>query len=466
MSPIDAKRDTAWIGCIDFGTALSKFAMVRAVDREELTSDDIKPLAIAYRPDVQTINDFLLPSVVYLTKDKVLFGQEAEQTAKREEPSGRLPFTSPKQYLSTHDIEDLDVQLEREIDPNWKFTPRHLLQLFLAYLLERAGSDAGEQGLPWPVKLRIARPAWKAQRAAEGEIALKELVKDGFVLVDILGKNLSAKGGLAQKQALAALKKLKPSTVADPEIFELVGNNQATIREATAAASGSLSHMGRRVIAVAYIGGGTSDFGAFLTGLPKKNVLAEVADSCVTLREAGDHLDMLLQRHILSEAGLSPGHPAAAGAINRLRVFGRQYKERLFEDGTQTIPIGDRLCEINLQKFLNEPEVEAFANELQSHFNNTLSLAVACAREYSTRRTKIPVEFLFTGGGYKLPMVQNLYEKPSIDWEYRLTAPDLASSPEDLDFYAIYRQLAVAIGGAIEQLPQEVAPVKLRRLPS
>src|SRR5262249_48806384 len=139
---------------------------------------------------------------------------------------------------------------------------------------------------------------------------------------------------------------------------------------------------------------------------------------------------------------------------------------RLFEEGAQTIPVGDRRPEISVQKFLDEPDVKAFANELRRHFEKTLSLAVRCAREYSPRRTRIPVDFLFTGGGYKLPMVRDLYAKPSIDWEYRLAEPDLATRPEDLDLHAIYRQLVVAIGGAIEQLPQEVTPVNLERVAS
>src|SRR5262245_5873611 len=127
--PLPAKRDSTWIGCIDFGTALSKFAMVKAVDRAQLRPEHLRPLAIAARPDVTSTKGYLLPSVVFVNDDRLLFGQEAEQAALRAEHSGRQAFVSPKQYLSTHDTEDLDQRLPREIDPTAKFTARDLLTL-------------------------------------------------------------------------------------------------------------------------------------------------------------------------------------------------------------------------------------------------------------------------------------------------------------------------------------------------
>jgi molecular chaperone DnaK (HSP70) len=178
------KRGADWIGCIDFGTALSKFAMVKAVDREDLAPATIRPLAIA-----QTAgrSGLLLPSIIYVTDEHILFGHEAQNAAIRDEASGRRAFVSPKQYLSTFDLDQIDGLLDKDIDPTGKFTPRKLLQLFLAYLLERAAAEAESQQLPWPVPLRLARPAWKAERAEMGEALLKSLVKEGFALAEALG---------------------------------------------------------------------------------------------------------------------------------------------------------------------------------------------------------------------------------------------------------------------------------------
>jgi molecular chaperone DnaK (HSP70) len=462
MTLLTARRDDSWIACVDFGTALSKFAMVAARDRSDLRPEDIKPLAIAARPDVKPRNPYLLPSVVFIGESNVLFGQEAEEAAVQAERSGRHAFTSPKQYLSTHDLEELDQPLPRDIDPTAKFTARTLLKLFLAHLLERAGHDAKRQGLPWPVRLRIARPAWDSQRAQKGEKTLKELVRDAFALVDQLGGKLAAKGGLSRDAARSALRALpSKSTVDDNALFQLDAHGNASVLEATAVATGSIRDTGRRVVAVADIGGGTSDFGAFMTGLRNRHVLAEIADSSGILREAGDVLDMHLRRFILAESGLLEDDPAARGVSNRLRTRARSNKEILFTDGQLAVEVGDDVLEVSLDAFLADEHVAAFSERLRWRFHDTLSVAVSCARGHPQPNGKpTKVEIMLTGGGHTLPMVRALYEKPSVSWAYTDPAPDLAERPGDVDFQAVRRQLAVAIGGAVRDLPTQTAPIR------
>jgi molecular chaperone DnaK (HSP70) len=462
MAWLLAKRDKDWIACVDFGTALSKLAMVAALDRSELGPEHIKPLAIAVRPEFAPRNPYLLPSIVFVDDNALLFGQDAEEAALRVERSGRQAFTSPKQYLSTHDLDELDHKLPREIDPTGKYTARSLLTLFLAHMLERAGHDAAQQKLPWPTPLRIARPAWKEQRGREGEKTLKNLVRNAFALVDQLGAKLAAKGGVPHKTAQSALSTLAKMAVAsDEELFQLDGQGRASVLEATAVAAGSIRHGGRRVVAVADIGGGTSDFGAFMTGLARRNVLAEIAESSGILREAGDVLDMHLRRYILAQAGLLEDDAAARGVANRLRARARSNKEILFNEGQLSVEIGDDILEVTRDGFLADEHVAAFSDRLRSSFNKTLSVAVFCAREHSQPggdRTR--VEIMLTGGGHALPMVRALYEDPSVPWTYADPAPDLADRPGDVDFQAVRRQLAVAIGGAVRDLPVQTAPVR------
>jgi hypothetical protein len=392
----------------------------------------------------------------------VLFGQEADDAAIRAEHTGRHAFSSPKQYLSTHDIEDLDQPLAKEVDPTAKFTARGLLTLFLAHMLERAGDDAKQQGLPWPPRLRLARPAWEARRAQDGERTLKELVRNAFALVDSLGAQLAAQGGLPHEAALAALRSLSGKTApADEDIFQLDASGRASVLEATAVASGTIRDTGRRVVAVADIGGGTSDFGAFMTGLPRRHVIAEIAGSSGVLREAGDYLDMQLLRYILAEAGLVSEHPAARGAYNRLRARARLNKEMLFTDGELTVEIGDDTLDVTLKGFLADKHVAAFSARLRDRFHDTLSVAVSCAREHRQPdgdRTR--VEIMLTGGGHDLPMVRALHAHPSVAWSYTTPAPDLAERPQDRDFHLVRRQLAVAIGGAVRDLPMQTAPLR------
>src|SRR5262245_57722266 len=135
MGLIDAPRNSDWIGCIDFGTAMSKAAVVRRKPRKKLTSADVVALGIGERDGVASRSRLLLPSIVYVTDHAVLFGEEAWNAAIRGEYLGRQAFMSPKQYLSTRETEDLDEPLGRALDPTGTYTARQLLALFLAHLL-------------------------------------------------------------------------------------------------------------------------------------------------------------------------------------------------------------------------------------------------------------------------------------------------------------------------------------------
>ncbi len=456
MGVLASRRDSNWIACIDFGTALSKVAMVAAIDSDELQPDYIKPL---YLVDTPGQKSFLLPSVIFVTEEHLLFGREAEQAAIRSEASGRHALVSPKQYLSTHDPEDFDERLPTDIDPTGQFSARDLLRLYLGHLLERAAVDAKLQRLPWPVPLRVARPAWRTERAERGERTLKALVRDGFALVDHLGSALSAKGGVHHGAALHALARLTAMTPAQERNIFKLSKGTASVLEATAVAAGTVRPTGRRMIAVADIGAGTSDFAAFMTGLPNRNVLAEIRGSSRILHKAGDYLDMQLRRYIIDKAGLLPDDPAARGASNRLRANARRNKETLFSDGRLTVQVGEDLLEVTSQEFLADKYVIGFAAQLRDEFHETLKIAVSCARSYSPPGFQAPVEILLTGGGHVLPMVRELLEAPSVSWSYREAAPDLAERPEDIAFHSVRRQLAVAIGGAVRDLPVIVASV-------
>jgi molecular chaperone DnaK (HSP70) len=428
--------------------------MVAAMDSDELQPDDIKPL---YLVDTPGLKSFLLPSVIFVSEGQLLFGQEAQDAAIRAEASGRQALVSPKQYLSTHDPEDLGERLPADIDPTGKFSAKDLMRLYLGYLLEQAADNARQQGLPWPVPLRVARPAWKTERAEHGERTLKELVRDGFALVEQLGSALSAKGGLPHREALRALSRLTPMTPAQERNIFKLSRGKASVLEATAVAAGTVRPTGRRVIAVADIGAGTSDFAAFMTGRPNRNVLAEIRGSSRILHKAGDFLDMRLRQHILDKAGLLPDDPAARGPSNRLRANARRNKEILFSEGKLTVQIGDDLLEITAQEFLADKYVIGFAAQLRAEFHETLKIAVSCARSYSPRGFQAPVEILLTGGGRNLPMVRDLFDTPSVSWLYRQAALDLATRPEDIAFQNVRPQLAVAIGGAVRDLPVELS---------
>lgn len=454
MTLLNSLRDPDWIGCIDFGTAFSKFAMVRAVDREELTKNDVHALRIGLGPDYASSNEYLLPSLIFITEEAILFGEEAQRIAIRSHGSARQAFSSPKQYLSTHDFDQYDAYLPKEIDPTGHFTAQKLLKIFIAHLLERAGSHALSQGLPWPVPLRLARPAWDKKRAQAGEKRLQDLVVAGFALVDQLGAALSKAGGLPHKKALAALKKAEKATEANGGMFLRARNGSASVLEATAVAANSTRKRGRRIVVVADIGGGTSDFGAFMTPIKGQKTIAAIQGSSQILTQAGDYLDMQLLRLILDRAGYVSYHPAAQGITRRLLAQSRMNKETLFTEGVLRVEVGEEYVEITLPEFLNDPKVREFEERVRNRFHETLCRAKDCAdRNRSAKGLTPPIEILLTGGGHALPMIQGLSRNPSVPGVYNERAPDILEDDESFPFDNVRRQLAVAIGGAMRELP-------------
>jgi molecular chaperone DnaK (HSP70) len=464
MSSLKAPRNKGWVGCIDFGTALSKVAMVKRKPRSQLTDSDI----VALRVGVGGKNDLLLPSLIFITDDgRLLFGEKAHDAALRGERVGREAFVSPKQYLSTHEFEDLDERMKPSIDPTGKYTARGLLALFLAHLLVQAGHAAAAAKLPWPVPLRIARPAWERERAEIGEQTLAKLVLHAFAIADILGGRLSAVSGLSRDDALSALSQVNADEALRdpsgfPDVFERRNKkDSASVLEATAVAAGSIRETGRRVVAVADIGGGTSDFGAFMTGLPGRDVLGEITGSSFVLSQAGDHLDMLLTSHILNKAGIDRDAPAGEAAARKLRSVQRANKEALFAEGAVRVRLGDDVETVTEQVFLADPRVKAFEQKLREAFHGALTAAVECAQQYAQPNGGGPtkVEILLTGGGHALPMVRLLATEPSVEWTFETAAPELPARPPMSE--AVRRQLAVAIGGAVKDLPRMTAPVRL-----
>jgi hypothetical protein len=454
MTLLNCARDLDWIGCIDFGTTFSKFAMVRAADREELTSEDVQALPISIGPDYRGTNEYLLPSVVFVTEDALLFGEESSRAAIRARDSVRAAFSSPKQYLSTFDLAQYDAPLPSAIDPTGRFTPRMLLRLFMAHLLERAGAHAAAKGLPWPVPLRVARPAWNKDRAKAGEKLLQDLVTTGFTLADLLGGALCKGDGLPQSEALKALKQAEKATDQSKDVFVLARNGSASVLEATAVATNSTRKRGRRLVVVADIGGGTSDFGSFMTPIRGQKTIGEVKDSSQVLKEAGDYLDMQLRRELLVRAGYIPDDPAARGVATRLLADARYNKETLFNDGSLTAEVGEELVMITLDDFLNNEHVKGFSRRLRERFQKALLVAKACADVHRTPKGLTPpIEIMLTGGGHALPMVQDLLQNPGIPGIYTEASPEFLENEEKFDFDSSRRQLAVAIGGAMRDLP-------------
>jgi hypothetical protein len=57
-------------------------------------------------------------------------------------------------------------------------------------------------------------------------------------------------------------------------------------------------------------------------------------------------------------------------------------------------------------------------------------------------------------------MVADLVSNPPLPWTYTTHLRDISHLPSDPALQAVNRQLAVAIGGAVEDIPLHTAPVQ------
>lgn len=233
--------------------------------------------------------------------------------------------------------------------------------------------------------------------------------------------------------------------------------------EATAVAAAAIKAVGRRVVAVVDVGGGTSDFGAFMTGQPNNAVISEIPDSSEVLRKAGGHLDMLLRRYVQNKLFYVEGDAAALGVERELKRRQRAYKEELFRKGSVLIRVGDDALEIEVEEFLSSDGVKAFAVDLRKKFLKSIEAAVNCAKSNSTETSRVTVEILLSGGGYDLPMVRGLANDIPIYWPFKVINPDFHYWAAG-DFGIPARQLVVAVGGAMQQLPKVTAPQPFPRM--
>src|SRR5258706_537216 len=94
MSLIEAPRNSDWTGCIDFGTAMSKAAVVRRKSRKSLTSADVAALASGGGDGGSSRKNLLFTSFFFLIVKGVFFGEGEQPAAIRGERLDREAFVS------------------------------------------------------------------------------------------------------------------------------------------------------------------------------------------------------------------------------------------------------------------------------------------------------------------------------------------------------------------------------------
>ena len=295
----------------------------------------------------------------------------------------------------------------KDINPTpFEFTKGELITLYLSFLTDLACSSLRHQEVSRYVLRQFAMPCWQIERADWADRLMRETLAKAQILADTFsGKWAGGVGVAVVRGALDALGKLDrlPVYLIDQGVLEAIAAASSSLPRGTGE---------RRLYMVVDVGAGTTDYGLFAVTTPKgqddRPKVWEVPDTTVVLRQAGDAIDKILLRRILEQEEIKSGDPEYDHVNSDLLLRIRTLKENMFRD-------------------------ELADSELT---------------------------VVLTGGGAKLPMVRALGEGVIDVHEVRLRCELAPYAPAWLteqypDLVDEYSQLAVAIGGAAEELPRK-----------
>lgn len=437
--------------CLDFGTAMSK---AFAIDGD---TEDLIDLAVGQQSGY-TESIYALPSSVFISGTGLIYlGHEAIAQSLLDQTPGRQRFDSPKQELSQGTTADLSsVRVSQAINPtDIPFTKEELITLYLGFLTDMACTELNEgHERSRYVQRRFARPCWDAQRTAWAEKLLIGMLSRAQILADTFSGHWQ--GGLDVRAVRAVFDKL--SAVTSPT-FLVTGS----VEEPVAAASsivlrGERQYPGFLIIDV---GAGTTDFGLFVVIQPKSTgqlKIFKLPGSIHGIRQAGDTIDNFLRAIILKKHNVDVQSPYGMRIGAELSMRLRSYKETLFRVGQLNYTLADDTPgTVYLPEFLESTEVARFTKGLREAVQRTFD----DVHESWIRRMfeKQGVLVVLTGGGARLPMVQELTKGWIETRGIKVlchAAPIVPSwiTEGHVEFTDEFPQLAVAMGGAVPELPE------------
>lgn len=454
--------------CLDFGTAMSKaFASAKDGSKYDLELG---------RAAGST--GYTLPSSVFVGDDaRMYFGFEAIEQSQDFNTSGRERLDSIKSWLSFREDTNIDGKiLGKNFNPTLlDLTEGDLIRIFLAYLTDIAGMSLTSRNIPGTagvnlrlVKRRFARPCGKnSNQASWVDTLMKRLLAEAQLLADTFSGRWA--GGIPVMEIKAALNSVKelgqrPDYLIDVGIAEPV---------AVAAGAVAKSENRRDAFMVVDAGAGTTDFGLFfvMRNAELENpTVFQISESIKGLNQAGDKVDQLLQAFIRSKENFDPntasGRLVEADLRRRIRVL----KELLFTSGRVDYVLEDSSVGTVLRAdFDVAPNVEQFGNRLEAGFREALEGVDESYLDYLAT-TGVTLQVILTGGSARLPMIQALgrghisVKGRDIKREFVDAAPEWMED-ESKEMVSFYPQLAVAIGGASNELPRtDFAPDVLLRV--
>lgn len=469
LNPSDADL----VLCLDFGTAKSKAFAGTAGDDFKLLE-----LGLGQRDGDLDGAIYAVSSSVWIDDDGLMFaGSEAVKRSMYYVDKGvsgvRMPLLSLKQELSQI-IPGGDMAsrpLSQAYNPSGiGLSYDHAITFYLAFLTDLATTELEEKhGRSRYIKRRFTLPCWKAKHRSVAAHFLSERLACAQVLADTFHGRWT--GGIHTsefKKATEAvlLRKSELSYLLDfrSDIGEEFAIHWGGLLEPLAAGSCRLwSDRGTRdLVMILDVGAGTTDFSLFwvVQNVEKPGHRAfPVKPFGTTIRSAGDTLDSLLVEGLLTKANLGADpelKQRVSAGIYRGGI--RRLKEMLLTTGELSHRlVNDQVVSISREEFLNTEGVRRFTSTIEAEWQNFLN-----SIDDTWRSPLGSAKLVLTGGGCDLPMVKMLACKT---WEFRgtsfrfqptLTVPDFISQHFAADFAREYPQLAVALGGALPSVLDEL----------
>ena len=456
----DEPSDPDVLVCLDFGTAMSKAFAIHA-DSDHL---DLELGAAAGR------SGYTLPSSIFIGNDgKVYFGHESIEKSQELVGSGRKRLDSIKGWLSLKKEGDLDSEgclLHKSLNPTgWNLTQGDMIRIYLAYLTDitcsaLTGWKIGEENIGRYPRRRFARPCWPdPAQAVWANSIMRSMLAEAQVIADTFSGRWD--GGIGVDELKGAIEKIKklekrPDYLIDEGVPEPV---------AVAAGAFSDSENLRDAFMVVDIGAGTTDFGLFVASTSKETgerLVSQVPVSIRGLMQAGDKVDQMLLAFIKKRESVDAHDTAGDLIVADLTRRIRSMKEVLFKSGKLEYALADGTTgSITVSEFLKDKAVEKFAQSIEKGFLDSLS-AVDDTWLHWLSMPGVHLHVVLTGGSSKLPMMKSLGQGVVDVRDFKISRKQIDPTPEWItdsspDLVEMYPQLAVAVGGASEELPQTLS---------
>lgn len=451
--------DPTVLMCLDFGTAMSK-AFASVFPDGYL---DLELGAAAGR------SGYTLPSSVFIADDgKTYFGFEAIDYSQDLVDSGRERLDSIKGWLSLRREGNLDGEaclLQPGLNPTaYKLTQGDLIRIYLAYLTDMAEIALGEHEVDNAAvgryaKRRFARPCWPdAAQAKWADKLMRSMLAEAQILADTFSGRWA--GGIDIAELKAAVEQIKvlgkrPDYLIDDGIPEPV---------AVAAGAIADSENLRDAFMVVDVGAGTTDFGLFVSTRMSNNEdepprVFQIPASIQGLMQAGDKVDGMLRTFIARKESVDATDNSGRMILADLGRRIRGLKEVLFKTGQLEYALADgTVGHVTRDEFLSDETVKRFGLAIDAGFKKSLdAVDETWLRWLAMEGVRLHV--VLTGGSSALPMMKALGQGTIDVKGFRILRESVDPKPVWMEAVSdelstVYPQLAVAIGGAAESMPE------------